>query len=273
MPGITRCPNASCGRVSQLVDDPLGRIFRCPRCSTKLPTAPAAAADAGWTAISRTSPRAGGGSSGFEGGLGRVRTRSVARGQAARVAIGTEIMPYQGESWGTGAVGAGGRRLGGARIPGRLRERRHLRRWPGLGNARGRSERPRVEPVVRAGGERRGLYRAAVASRRAGVGLERGVAVGIAGDRGGLGDGLDLARGDRLGRGRGRATWSVPHHGRAGPGAARNGVSRVGSDARARGGAEGAAAGRAAERAVARAVSGRGAGSGQAASPADRPGV
>jgi eukaryotic-like serine/threonine-protein kinase len=55
----TRCPNRSCGCVSQLVDDPLGRIFRCPRCLTKLPTAPAAAADSGWTAIMRPTLRAG----------------------------------------------------------------------------------------------------------------------------------------------------------------------------------------------------------------------
>jgi tRNA A-37 threonylcarbamoyl transferase component Bud32 len=55
----TRCPNRSCGCVSQLVDDPLGRIFRCPRCLTKLPTAPAAAADSGWTAVMRPTLRAG----------------------------------------------------------------------------------------------------------------------------------------------------------------------------------------------------------------------
>ncbi len=45
------CPNAACGWVSQLGEDPLGRIFRCPRCSTKLPTAAAGAADAGWTSV------------------------------------------------------------------------------------------------------------------------------------------------------------------------------------------------------------------------------
>ena len=48
---IVQCPNALCGRVSHLGDDPLGRIFRCPRCLTKLPSASATAADARWTAV------------------------------------------------------------------------------------------------------------------------------------------------------------------------------------------------------------------------------
>jgi eukaryotic-like serine/threonine-protein kinase len=48
---IVHCPNAACGRVSHLGVDPLGRIFRCPRCLTKLPTAPATAGDARWTAV------------------------------------------------------------------------------------------------------------------------------------------------------------------------------------------------------------------------------
>ncbi len=48
---IVHCPNAACGRVSHLGVDPLGRIFRCPRCLTKLPTAPSTAGDARWTAV------------------------------------------------------------------------------------------------------------------------------------------------------------------------------------------------------------------------------
>jgi serine/threonine protein kinase len=32
-----RCPNSGCGRLCGLGDDHLGRIFRCPRCQTKLP--------------------------------------------------------------------------------------------------------------------------------------------------------------------------------------------------------------------------------------------
>jgi eukaryotic-like serine/threonine-protein kinase len=48
---IVQCPNAACGRVSHLGDDPLGRIFRCPRCLTRLPSAPPSAADSGWTAV------------------------------------------------------------------------------------------------------------------------------------------------------------------------------------------------------------------------------
>jgi eukaryotic-like serine/threonine-protein kinase len=48
---IVHCPNVACGRVSHLGVDPLGRIFRCPRCLTKLPSAPATAADTRWTAV------------------------------------------------------------------------------------------------------------------------------------------------------------------------------------------------------------------------------
>jgi hypothetical protein len=48
---IVHCPNAACGRVSHLGVDPLGRIFRCPRCLTKLPSAPATAGDSRWTAV------------------------------------------------------------------------------------------------------------------------------------------------------------------------------------------------------------------------------
>ena len=51
MTAIMQCPNAACGRFSHLGDDPLGRIFRCPHCLTKLPSATASAADAGWTAV------------------------------------------------------------------------------------------------------------------------------------------------------------------------------------------------------------------------------
>ena len=80
----TRCPNTSCGCVSQLVDDPLGRIFRCPRCLSKLPTAPAAAADSGWTAIIRPSLRPGGDAR--EGGFRTAQ--AVARGRRIPVAVG-----------------------------------------------------------------------------------------------------------------------------------------------------------------------------------------
>ena len=43
MPTEVRCPNPSCGRTSHLGEDPLGRIFRCPRCLAKLPAAGATA--------------------------------------------------------------------------------------------------------------------------------------------------------------------------------------------------------------------------------------
>ena len=48
---IVQCPNTGCGRLSHLGDDPLGRIFRCPHCLTKLPSAAATAADSAWTAV------------------------------------------------------------------------------------------------------------------------------------------------------------------------------------------------------------------------------
>ena len=64
MTAIVQCPNTTCGRVSHLGDDPLGRIFRCPHCLTKLPTASASAADSGWTAIVGP-PRPGGARSSF----------------------------------------------------------------------------------------------------------------------------------------------------------------------------------------------------------------
>ena len=75
MTAIVQCPNAACGRVSHLGDDPLGRIFRCPHCLTKLPTASASAADAGWTAIVGP-PRLGGGRFGFRLGQARAVCRS-----------------------------------------------------------------------------------------------------------------------------------------------------------------------------------------------------
>src|SRR5437762_14107341 len=89
MTARARCPNRGCGQVSQLVDDPLGRIFRCPRCLTKLPTAPAAAADSGWTALTRPSAQSGVGSWGS-----RAR-RGVTPGRAAAVAVAD---PEEGRS-------------------------------------------------------------------------------------------------------------------------------------------------------------------------------
>ncbi len=48
---IVQCPNPICKHVSHLGEDPLGRIFRCPHCLTKLPTAPPTAADSGWRTV------------------------------------------------------------------------------------------------------------------------------------------------------------------------------------------------------------------------------
>ena len=57
MATVIQCPNPSCGRTSQLGEDPLGRIFRCPRCLTKLPTGEASAVDSGWTRVLGPLPR------------------------------------------------------------------------------------------------------------------------------------------------------------------------------------------------------------------------
>ena len=57
MATTVQCPNRSCGRMSHLGEDPLGRVFRCPRCLTKLPTTKAPATDSGWTAVLGSLPR------------------------------------------------------------------------------------------------------------------------------------------------------------------------------------------------------------------------
>lgn len=52
MSTVAKCPNPSCGRVSQLGVDPLGRVFRCPRCLTKFRGEPAGSGSgSGWTAV------------------------------------------------------------------------------------------------------------------------------------------------------------------------------------------------------------------------------
>src|SRR5208337_1785791 len=51
MARVVQCPNPSCSRTSHLGEDPLGRIFRCPRCLTKLPTAEVSGVDSGWTNV------------------------------------------------------------------------------------------------------------------------------------------------------------------------------------------------------------------------------
>jgi eukaryotic-like serine/threonine-protein kinase len=92
---IVQCPNAACGRVSHLGKDPLGRIFRCPRCLTKLPAAAASAADSGWTAIVGP-PRLGGGRSGF-------RSIQTQRWADADLALPTSV----GQAWKSLAVESG----------------------------------------------------------------------------------------------------------------------------------------------------------------------
>lgn len=58
MTTIARCPNPSCGRVSRLGADQLGRIFRCPRCLSKLPNGvDGSGSDSGWTAALGPLPR------------------------------------------------------------------------------------------------------------------------------------------------------------------------------------------------------------------------
>ncbi len=82
MTATVQCPNSACGRVSRLGDDPLGRIFRCPRCLTKLPTAPPTAADARWTARVRQ----------FHSSVGRMSLVSVQERNCIRTApAGTPV--------------------------------------------------------------------------------------------------------------------------------------------------------------------------------------
>lgn len=84
MTAIMQCPNAACGRFSHLGDDPLGRIFRCPHCLTKLPSSSASAADSGWTAVVGR-PRLGGERFGFRSRQAYQGTLSISgstRGQS-----------------------------------------------------------------------------------------------------------------------------------------------------------------------------------------------
>jgi tRNA A-37 threonylcarbamoyl transferase component Bud32 len=48
MTTMVLCPNPACGRASHLGKDPLGRIFRCPRCLAKLPAGHTNAGTSGW---------------------------------------------------------------------------------------------------------------------------------------------------------------------------------------------------------------------------------
>ncbi len=52
-----QCPNPACGRITCLGEDPLGRVFRCPRCLTKLPAPDISAVDSGWTRVLGPLPR------------------------------------------------------------------------------------------------------------------------------------------------------------------------------------------------------------------------
>jgi eukaryotic-like serine/threonine-protein kinase len=99
---IVQCPNTACCRVSHLGKDPLGRIFRCPRCLTKLPTASASAADSGWTAIVGP-PRLEGGRLGFRS----IQTRYWAE---ATPALATSIS----QAWKSLATGSDEVLVGGS---------------------------------------------------------------------------------------------------------------------------------------------------------------
>ncbi|APW58801.1 protein kinase domain-containing protein [Paludisphaera borealis] len=72
-----QCPNPSCGRISQLGEDPLGRIFRCPRCLTKLPAGGASNTDSGWAHVlgplPRQAPRLGPETAGREFAFSTIR--------------------------------------------------------------------------------------------------------------------------------------------------------------------------------------------------------
>ena len=118
---IVQCPNASCGRLSHLGKDPLGRIFRCPRCLTKLPAASASAADSGWTAIIGP-PRLGGGRSGF-------RSLQSQRWVGADLAQSASI----GQAWKSLAVGSGEVLVQGSNVDSACKCDQNLHSNSGLG--------------------------------------------------------------------------------------------------------------------------------------------
>ncbi|WP_337172995.1 protein kinase [Paludisphaera sp.] len=78
MSTIAKCPNPSCGRVTRRGVDPLGRVFRCPRCLTKLraePVEPGSGSGSAWAAVSprrgvAARPYAAASSQGFGSGFG-----------------------------------------------------------------------------------------------------------------------------------------------------------------------------------------------------------
>ena len=121
MTAIVQCPNAACGRVSHLGDDPLGRIFRCPHCLTKLPAASANAADSGWTAIVGP-PRLGGGRLGFRS----IQTqRWVEADPTPSVTVG--------QAWKSLAVGSGEVLVGGFDLDSACKYAHDLHSDSGLG--------------------------------------------------------------------------------------------------------------------------------------------
>ena len=93
MTAIVQCPNVACGRVSHLGDDPLGRIFRCKHCLTKLPSAAANAADSGWTAIVGP-PRFGDRRLGFRS-IETSASRSTPSGPAQDCWSGLEVVGFR----------------------------------------------------------------------------------------------------------------------------------------------------------------------------------
>src|SRR4051812_38101358 len=86
MATTVQCPNPSCGRMSHLGEDPLGRVFRCPRCLTKLPTTKAAATDSGWTAVLGPLPRRS----------QAVRSGTLPAARMAKTATAQRVLTSQG---------------------------------------------------------------------------------------------------------------------------------------------------------------------------------
>ncbi|WP_165073106.1 protein kinase domain-containing protein [Paludisphaera rhizosphaerae] len=107
MTTIAHCPNPSCGRINHLGDDSLGRIFRCPRCRTKLrPVEPCvgSGSDSGWTAAA--SPRFGSARSaakGFGVGSGSGGVAVLAPPNSARSAAAmTDSGEFRAAAFGPG---------------------------------------------------------------------------------------------------------------------------------------------------------------------------
>ena len=226
MPTEVQCPNPSCGRTSHLGEDPLGRIFRCPRCLDQASDRRGGRRDSGWTAVLGPCPRRSPG----PGGRQMPAIASDRRLEATAIRSSRADPPH----------GRPRHEL----VPGRRepRERRILRRrlrfcgrsTPGI---------PGSAPASGLGGQRRGLHRAVRPWKRPRrtTRRDRSWARGAAWP-GGHRSAAPSGQGPR-GRCRSRDAGSIPDRGRAGRGTACHGLPRLRPAPGTRGGAQVAAPG------------------------------